>query len=210
MELAKRILKIAVDAILVLLLIILVMRAAVVGSASRFERSCKAVTLEAAETPGKYDAIIVLGCSVDRAQNPSPMLQYRLDRALELYQAGAASRILVSGDLTEGDYDEVSVMKNYLAARGVPDAQILTDGQGYSTYESIYRAATEYQIHRPIIVTQQYHLYRALYIADTWDMQAAGVKADDSGFSFRKVFRLIREWFACLKDINYCAQKRTF
>ena len=209
MDLAKRILKIAVDVLLVLLLLILMVRATVVGSASKRERSLKAVTEEAGCSPGRYDAIIVLGCSVDSAKNPSPMLQYRLDRALELYEAGAAGKILVSGDRSDDDYDEVGAMKSYLAARGVPESRILVDERGYSTYESIYRAVSEYQIHRPLIVTQQYHLYRALYIAETWDMDAAGVAAQDTSFSFGKVFRLVREWFACLKDLNYCWQKRT-
>ena len=118
-------------------------------------------------------------------------------------------RILVSGDRSDDDYDEVGVMKSYLEARGVPSKKILTDEKGYSTYESIYRAASEYQIHNPLIVTQQYHLYRALYIADTWSMTATGVAAQDTSFSFGKIFRLIREWFACLKDMNYCWQKVT-
>ena len=209
MELAKRIAKIAADVLLVFLLILLVMRAVVVGSTAKNERSLKAITYDAQTSPYHYDAIIVPGCSVDRRKNPSPMLQYRLDRALELYQAGASDRILVSGDRSDDDYDEVGVMKSYLEARGVPSKKILTDEKGYSTYESIYRAASEYQIHNPLIVTQQYHLYRALYIADTWDMTATGVAAQDTSFSFGKIFRLIREWFAGLKDMNYCWQKVT-
>ena len=210
MELVKKIIQIAIDVLLVLLLLILVMRAVVVGNTAQYERSLKRIAAEAEADPGHYDAIIVLGCSVDRAKNPSPMLQYRLDRALELYEAGASDRFLVTGDRADDDYDEVAVMKSYLMARGVPEAQILTDPKGYSTYESIYRAATEYQIHNPLIVTQQYHLYRALYIADTWNMSPTGVAAQDTTFSFGKVFRLVREWFASVKDINYCAQRREF
>lgn len=209
MDTFKSILKIVIDILLVILLLILIGRAIVVGNASKHERSLKAVTMEAEEEPLRHDAIIVLGCSVDAAKNPSPMLQYRLDRALELYEAGASDRILVTGDSKNDDYDEVGAMKDYLVARGVPESKILTDPQGYSTYESIYRAASEYQLHNPIIVTQQYHLYRALYIADTWSMSATGVAAQDTSFSFGKVFRLVREWFACLKDMNYCMQKVT-
>lgn len=209
MDTFKSILKIVVDILLVILLLILIGRAIVVGNASKYERSLKAAAMEAEQEPFRHDAIIVLGCSVDAAKNPSPMLQYRLDRALELYEAGASDRILVTGDSKNDDYDEVGAMKDYLAARGVPEAKILTDPKGYSTYESIYRAASEYQLHNPIIVTQQYHLYRALYIADTWSMSATGVAAQDTAFSFGKAFRLIREWFACLKDMNYCWQKVT-
>ena len=209
MDKVKSIIKIAADVLLVLLLLILIGRAVVVGSASKNERSLKAALQEAELSPKSHDAIIVLGCSVDSAKKPSSMLQYRLDRALELYHAGLAERILVSGDRSEGDYDEVTVMRNYLHARGVPDEKLLLDPKGYSTYESIYRAATEYQIHNPIIVTQQYHLYRALYIADTWSMNAEGVAAQDTSFSFGKIFRLAREWFAGIKDMNYCWQKVT-
>ena len=205
----KSIIKIAVDVFLVLLLLILIGRATVVGRGSKSEHSLKFVTREAEKEPYHYDAIIVLGCSVDSAKNPSAMLQYRLDMALELYKAGASDRILVTGDQSDDDYDEVTVMKNYLTARGVKETDILTDPKGYSTYESIYRAANEFQLHNPLIVTQQYHLYRALYIADTWNMTATGVAAQDTSFSFGKVFRLIREWFAGLKDINYCMQKVT-
>ena len=209
MELVKRIVKIAIDVLLVLLLIILVMRAVVVGGTAKNERSLKGITYDAKNSPYHYDAIIVLGCSVDRTKNPSPMLQYRLDRALELYEAKASDRILVTGDRSDDDYDEVGVMKSYLEARGVPSSKILVDEKGYSTYDSIYRAASEYQIHNPLIVTQQYHLYRALYIADTWNMTATGVAAQDASFSFGNIFRLVREWFACLKDMNYCWQKVT-
>lgn len=205
----KSIIKIAADILLVLLLLILIGRAMVVGRGAKSEHSLKFVTREAERDPNHYDAIIVLGCSVDSAKNPSAMLQYRLDTALELYFAGASDRILVSGDQSDDDYDEVTVMKNYLIARGVKETEILTDAKGYSTYESIYRAANEFQLHNPLIVTQQYHLYRALYIANAWNMSATGVAAKDTSFSFGKVFRLIREWFAGLKDMNYCWQKVT-
>ena len=208
-ETIKSILKIAADILLVLLLLILIGRAIIVGRASKHERSLKAVAMEAEKDPLHHDAIIILGCSVDSAKNPSPMLQYRLDRGLELYEAGASDRFLVTGDRSDDDYDEVAVMKSYLLARGVPEEKILVDPKGYSTYESIYRAASEYQIHNPLIVTQQYHLYRALYIADTWNMNATGVAAQDASFSLGNIFRLIREWFAGLKDMNYCMQKVT-
>ena len=208
-EMIKSIIKIAADVLLVLLLLILIGRAMIVGSASKHEHSLKWAVQEAEGDPLHHDAIIVLGCSVDSRKNPSAMLQYRLDRALELYNAGASDRFLVTGDRSDDDYDEVSVMRNYLVARGVPESRIMTDPKGYSTYESIYRAASEFQLHNPLIVTQQYHLYRALYIADAWNMNATGVAAEDTSFSFGKVFRLVREWFAGIKDVNYCWQKVT-
>ena len=204
----KNILKIVADVLLVLLLMILIGRAVVVGSTAKYEKSLKKAVWEAESDPLHHDAIIVLGCSVDSAKNPSSLLQYRLDRALELYEAKASDRILVTGDQRSDDYDEVSVMKNYLLARGVPESKILTDPKGNSTYESIYRAASEYQLHNPIIITQQYHLYRALYIADAWSMNATGVAAQDSS-ALGNIFRIIREWFAGIKDMNYCWQKVT-
>ena len=87
-------------------------------------------------------------------------------------------RILVSGDHTEDNYDEVNVMKNYLIENNIPSEKIFMDHAGISSYDSIYRAKKIYKANRIIIVTQKYHLYRSLYIAKKLDIEAYGVVAD--------------------------------
>lgn len=138
------------------------------------------------------------------------MLKNRLDEAVSLWRLGIADRILVTGDHRQGEYDETDIMADYLVRRNVPNEKIDRDYYGFSTYESMYNAANEYQLHNAIVVTQQYHLYRAMYIADSYDMTITGVPAENAGEFFSRTYRTVREIGACLKDINYCYQKKEF
>ena len=108
------------------------------------------------------DAALVLGCAVYNGK-PSPMLQDRLDTAIALYKEGKVSKLLMSGDHGKQYYDEVGTMKQYAIDQGVPSEDIFMDHAGFSTYESVYRAKEIFQCESIIVVTQQYHLYRALY-----------------------------------------------
>ncbi len=159
---------------------------------------------EAAEL--EADAILILGAGVWEGGVPSPMLQDRLEEGLALYQAGAAPKILVSGDHGQSDYDEVNVMKAYLMAAGVPDEDIFMDHAGFSTYESLYRAREVFGARSLIIVTQKYHMYRALYIARRLGLQALGCHADPRRY-FGEVAREAREMLARDKDILWCLLK---
>ena len=150
------------------------------------------------DTPTGYDCILVLGASV-RYDQPSHMLEDRLLTAIELYKNGAAPKLLMSGDHGSEDYDEVGVMKSFAISHGVPSEDIFMDHAGFSTYESVYRAIEIFGAKKIIIVTQKYHLYRALYIAEQYEIEAVGVSADLRGYR-GQIYRDLREVFARVKD----------
>lgn len=153
-----------------------------------------------------FDCILVPGCGVQDDGTPSPMLTYRLEKALELYQAGASKKILVSGDQGTKDYDEVNMMKRWLTVNGVPSEDIFMDHAGFSTYETIYRAKEVFGVKSAFIATQEYHLYRALYDAINFGIDAVGVPAqasEDPG----QVWRDLREVAARVKDMVYCGAR---
>ncbi|MDR3600788.1 MAG: ElyC/SanA/YdcF family protein [Desulfosporosinus sp.] len=126
----------------------------------------------------KADAILVLGAYVTPDGTVSPMLNDRLIVAQELYQKGKAEKLIVSGDHGRKDYDEVNAMKKFLMARGISDQDIFMDHAGFSTYESLYRARDIFQVKKVIIVTQEYHLMRAVFIARELGLEAYGVASD--------------------------------
>lgn len=123
--------------------------------------------------------IIILGAKV-YGDRPSDVLADRLDTGLALFQQGKAQAILVTGEGNDRDsnYDESGAMRQYLAARGVPAAAILTDPAGLRTLDSMLRAVSVFKITSAIVVTQHYHLPRALYLAIAAGIDAAGVAAD--------------------------------
>lgn len=148
-----------------------------------------------------YDpqAAIVLGCGVRDDGTPSPMLRDRLDATAYLYKAGLVDKILVSGDHGQEEYDEVTTMFRYLVSAGVPDYVIFVDHAGFSTYDSMYRAHSIFKINRAFVITQTYHLYRALYIGNNLDMECYGIASDQERY-MGKVLREGREVLARDKD----------
>jgi len=98
-----------------------------------------------------YDCILVLGAGVKNG-SPKPMLEHRLDYAIDLYNKGVSSKIIMSGDHGRKDYDEVNVMKSYAIEKGVPSQDIFMDHAGFSTYESIYRARDVFKVKSMVIV----------------------------------------------------------
>ena len=151
------------------------------------------------------DCILVLGAGV-RGESPSPMLEDRLLEGEALWKAGAAPKIIVSGDHGRTDYDEVNVMKRFMMADGIPSSDIFMDHAGFSTYESMYRARDIFQAKKVIIVTQGYHLYRAIYIARQLGLEAYGVASDPRAYSGQMV-RDAREMLARIKDFGKCIFK---
>ena len=145
------------------------------------------------------DCIIVLGAAVKNGNTPSRMLSDRLDKSLEVYKTGCTSKILVSGDHGDKYYNEVGVMKNYLIDEGVESSNIFMDHAGFSTYDTMYRAKNIFKAKKVVIVTQQYHLYRALYIAEKLGIEAYGVSALDVRYA-GQTKRDIREFLAIDKD----------
>jgi len=145
------------------------------------------------------DCILVLGAGVRADGSPSHMLQDRLIVGVSLYRENAAPKLLMSGDHGQEDYDEVNTMKAYAVAEGIPAEDVFMDHAGFSTYESLIRARDVFGVKRVIIVTQEYHLYRALWLADALGMEAVGVSADLRTYIGQSV-RETREVLARCKD----------
>ncbi|MCD8003887.1 MAG: YdcF family protein [Clostridia bacterium] len=162
-----------------------------------FSSADKITTADCAADFGA-DCILVLGAGVRSDGTPSDMLADRLDVGIELYFAGAAPAILLTGDDSEY-HNEVTVMAQYCIDAGVPDEDIIRDGEGYCTYDSINRASGVYGAEKIIIVTQEYHLYRAIYIADAFGIDSVGVSSTLRGYA-GQIFRDIREVAARNKD----------
>jgi len=151
------------------------------------------------------DCIIILGAGI-WGNSPSPMLQDRLLQGIDLYESNVSSKIIMSGDHGREEYDEVNVMKNYAIENGVPSEDIFMDHAGFSSYESIYRAKEIFGAKRIVIVTQKYHLYRALHIANSLGLEAYGVGADPRQY-VGAMYREIREILARNKDFVKCLFK---
>jgi len=151
------------------------------------------------------DCIIVLGAGI-WGDKPSPMLEDRLLQAVELYNNKVAPKIIMSGDHGRIEYDEVNIMKNFAIEKGVPSEDIFMDHAGFSTYESIYRAKEVFETKKVVIVTQKYHLYRALYIANQLGIEAYGVNSDPRNY-VGETYRELREILARNKDFFSCIFK---
>ncbi len=166
----------------------------------------RVITVEEASELENIDCIIVLGCLVRGDGSLSDMLHDRLSRAVELYKTGAAPKLLMSGDHGRTEYNEVGAMKRFAVDEGVPSEDVFMDHAGFSTYETIYRAKEIFEADRVIIVTQEYHLYRALYIADQLGIEAYGVSSDLHKY-YGQYVRDIREVLARCKDFAMCIFK---
>jgi len=157
------------------------------------------ITPDAAKTLKDVDCIVVLGCQVKSDGTPSDMLSDRLTRGISLYAQGSAPKMIMSGDHGQTTYDEVNTMKQVAINAGVPSSDIFMDHAGFSTYESLYRAKEIFEADKLIIVTQEYHLYRALYIAEKLGIKAYGVDADYHTY-WGQANREAREILARCKD----------
>jgi len=153
---------------------------------------------------------LVLGAAVFPDGRPSPFLAARLDLARRLYAAGKAEVLLVSGDNLAPEYDEPAAMRRYLVNAGVPSAAIVTDHAGFDTYDSCFRAARVFGVHRLIVVTQAYHLPRAVGTARRLGLDASGV-GDESVRQFRRAWRrgTVRDQVACVKTVLDLVTHRT-
>ena len=151
------------------------------------------------------DCIIILGAGI-WGDKPSPMLEDRLLEGIKLYQNNVSDKIIMSGDHGRKEYDEVNIMKNYAIEKGIPSENIFMDHAGFSTYESIYRAKDIFEAKKIVIVTQKYHLYRALYIANQLGVEAYGVGADPRKY-VGEIYREIREILARDNDFIKCIFK---
>lgn len=145
------------------------------------------------------DCILVLGAGLNPDGTPSPMLEDRLDKGIELYKEGVAPKLLLSGDNGQDKYDEVNAMKKYALNEGIPPDDIFLDHAGFSTYESMYRARDIFQVEKMIVITQRYHQHRALYIANSLGIKSYGVVSEPRTY-YGQNYREAREFLARNKD----------
>ena len=150
-----------------------------------------------AEAPLAQTAII-LGARVYTNGNPSPMLADRLNVGIELYKTGKVKKLLLSGDHGRKEYDEVNAMLRYVIDHGIPEADVFTDHAGFNTYDTMYRARDVFLVESALIVTQDFHLSRAVYIARALGLEATGISADLQVYAYTRQVTL-RDWLARVK-----------
>ncbi len=201
-EVLKNVLVIGSIVIVIAIIVVIAINFWIVASSKN-----RIITEEQAKNLPKADCILVLGAGI-WGNSPSPMLEDRLLQGISLYQNGVSNKIIMSGDHGKKEYDEVNVMKNYAIEKGVPSENIFMDHAGFSTYDSIYRAKEIFEVKNMIVVTQEYHLYRALYVAERLGINAYGVKSNPREYA-GQAFREIREIAARNKDFLQCIFKPT-
>lgn len=144
-------------------------------------------------------AILILGAKVNSSGDMSPALLGRMEEGLALYQEGKSSVILISGDGENMQRNEVAAMKAWLLEQGVPNEDILADDHGLNTYASLYRAKHVYQMDSLILVTQEYHLGRALYLGEKLGLSCQGVGTPNRVLRAQLPQNLLRESLARVK-----------
>jgi SanA protein len=134
--------------------------------------------MHAVQTAPQKPIAIILGASVTKAGEPSDALRDRIQTGIDLYRAGKVNTLLMTGDDGAFHIDEIAVMAQTAREQGIPDEAIKTDGHGYRTYESCKRAAKELNIQSALVVTQRFHLGRAVFLCRSFGIDAEGVVAD--------------------------------
>ncbi|MGF1589035.1 MAG: vancomycin high temperature exclusion protein [Pleurocapsa sp.] len=150
------------------------------------------------------DVAIVFGAGLSVDGTPSPMLADRVESAVKLYQQGRIHKLLMTGDNSTISYNEVVAMKQYAHDLGVPTRDITLDYAGFSTYESCYRAHQVFDVHRAVVITQNYHLPRAVYTCRQLGVNAVGLgTADREIYGLRGMIPyLLREMLANVKALS--------
>lgn len=193
--------KILTKLIIAVLCIGILAGAAVFGIDFYVRKSTEDNIYKIKEAGSGYDCVLVLGCAV-WGERPSHMLEDRLLIGIELCKLGASDKLLMSGDHGRDEYDEVNVMKKFATDRGLAPEDVFMDHAGFSTYESMYRARDIFKVKKVLIVTQDYHLPRAIYVAQKLGLEANGVACNLREYGGQE-FRDIREILARTKDFFY-------
>lgn len=150
-----------------------------------------------------YDAVIVLGCAVWKDGTASPMLADRLRTAAAVFKTGCADYILVTGDSENPeDYDETGCMREFLINEGIAETDIVCDPLGLSTYESMLRAVTLFDVKTAVVVTTGFHCARSVYDSQHFGIESVGVEAINSGYVIRQ-YNYYREFIARGKDFVF-------
>lgn len=157
------------------------------------------------DVPNENRIAIVLGARVRAGEVLSNVLEDRVITAIELYKAGKVKKLLMSGDNPSQEYDEPTAMKNYAVKLGVPENDVVTDFAGRRTYDSCYRAKEVFEVQKAIVVSQEFHLPRSIYLCQNMGVEAIGIVANrrpydrDDYFAFREFFSVASAWF----EINF-------
>ena len=184
--------------IIIILISIMIFGPKMINDYVVFSSKNKIIMEEDYDSLKDIDCILVLGAGA-WGNSPSPLLGDRLDKGIELYEKNISSKILMSGDHGQIEYDEVNVMKNYALEKNIPSSDIFMDHAGFSTYESMYRAREIFKVKKVVIVTQEYHLYRSIYIAEKLGLEAYGIPAEEMNYP-GQYYRNVREVLARNKD----------
>ncbi|MBN3895730.1 MAG: YdcF family protein [Nostoc sp. NOS(2021)] len=155
-----------------------------------------------AEIPAQRVAI-VFGAGVYPDGTLTPMLGDRVSAAVELYKLGRVQKLLMTGDNSRNDYNEVLAMQSYAVERGVPIQNITLDYAGFSTYESCYRAKDIFGVKQAVLITQKFHLPRAVYTCNQLGVKASGLGTPDwESYGFATVmYSTLREQLSTLKAL---------
>lgn len=151
----------------------------------------RGATRDAEQVP-HAQAALVLGAQVMPNGHPSRMLEDRIAAAAELYEAGKVDKLLLSGDHSRVVYDEVGTMRNELLKRGIPAEDIFTDHAGFDTWDSAQRAKRVFAVDTAIVVTQKFHMARALYDARRAGLKVTGYEADRDKNGYGRVMKRLR------------------
>jgi vancomycin permeability regulator SanA len=200
----KKLLKIAI--ILLIICITAGIAALILNAYIKNHTKGRIIDAQEAAKLNHVDCILVLGCGVNPDGSLSYMLRDRLNLAYDVYTLGTSDKLLMSGDHGKTDYNEVRAMKNYMMNQGVTEeSAIFMDHAGFSTYESLYRAKEIFGAKKIVIISNTYHLYRSLYIAEKLGIEAYGVGVTDKYNG--KEYREFREILARDKDFLKCIFK---
>jgi vancomycin permeability regulator SanA len=169
----------------------------------RFATSGKIHTV--ADAPAEPVAI-VLGAGLDADGSPKPYLKVRLADTLRLFENGKIRAILVSGDHGQVDYDEVAAMSTWLVERGVPASKVVADHAGFDTYDSCVRAYKIFGVRSALVVTQEFHVRRAVFLCREAGIDAAGVGSaapdNDTRYQVREIPAAIKATFDVVVDAD--------
>ncbi|TRO65243.1 SanA/YdcF family protein [Christiangramia sabulilitoris] len=192
----RRLKKFILFSVIGLVLIIFV----ILGIEAIFKRNTQdLIYRDISELPNSK-TVIILGASVHADGKLSPILQDRVDTAIKLFREGKVEDFLVTGDHRSDDYNEVAAMVSYLEAKGINKDLITSDHAGLDTYDSMYRAGKLFEIDDAVVVTQEFHLPRALFIARNLGYNYTGFPADQR--AYQTEYRLKqREKLANLKAL---------
>ena len=154
-----------------------------------------------ADVPNDNNIAIVLGAKVWDDGSLSHALIDRVTTAIELYKAGKVKKLLMSGDNPSADYDEPTAMKKYAVELGVPENDIVLDFAGRRTYDTCYRAKEIFEVKKAVIVSQEFHLARSIYLCQNLGVESVGIVANrrqylgENYWAFREFFSVFSAWF---------------